>query len=269
MRYVFLSKEAAVAVALWIVHAHAFEATMITPRLIISSPEKRCGKTTLLRVIKALVPKPLSAANITAAAIFRTVEIARPTLLIDEADTFLRESEELRGVLNSGHSKDGQVVRLVGDDHEPRVFSTCCPTAVASIDWLPGTIEDRSIKIRYAPRRRDEPVERFREDQIEALSVLAQKARRWVVDHHERATEGRSDGAERIARSCRRQLAPAIRNCRFSRRDWPSSHAWSPCPWRKATRRTKKVCARCYWAIFGPYFRTLIASPATRLLPVC
>jgi Protein of unknown function (DUF3631) len=151
----------------------------------ITSPEKRCGKTTLLRVIQALVPKPLLASNITAAAIFRTVEIARPTLLIDEGDTFLRENEELRGVLNSGHSKDGQVVRLVGDNHEPRVFSTWCPTVVASIDWLPGTIEDRSIKIIMRRRRGDERVERFRDDRIEALAVLAQKARRWVDDHIE------------------------------------------------------------------------------------
>jgi hypothetical protein len=105
--------------ALWIVHTHAFEASSITPRLFITSPEKRCGKTTLLRVIQALVPKPLLASNITAAAIFRTVEIARPTLLIDEGDTFLRENEELRGVLNSGHSKDGQVGTSVEKEDRP------------------------------------------------------------------------------------------------------------------------------------------------------
>lgn len=88
-------------------------------------------------------------------------------------------------MLNSGHSKDGQVVRLVGDDHEPRTFSTFCPTVIATIGFLPGTIEDRSIKISMRRRRRDEPVERFREDRIEALSVLARKARRWADDHME------------------------------------------------------------------------------------
>ena len=185
LRFVFMPKEAALAVALWIVHAHAFEASMVTPRLVITAPEKRCGKTTLLRVIQAMVPKAVLAANITAAAIFRTIELIRPTLLIDEGDTFLRDSEELKGVLNSGHSKDGQVVRLVGEDHEPRVFSTWSPVAIATIDWLPSTIEDRSIKIVMRRRRRDECVERFREDRIEPLTALARMARRWADDHLE------------------------------------------------------------------------------------
>ena len=153
-----LSRELAVAVALWIVHAYAFEASLISPRLAIGSPEKRCGKTTLLRVIRHFVPRPLWAANITPAAVFRTIELTRPTLLIDEADTFFKENEELRGVLNSGHSKDGQVARLVDDDHEPRTFATYCPTVIACIGSLPGTIEDRSIKITLRRRRRDEPV---------------------------------------------------------------------------------------------------------------
>ena len=59
---------------------------------------------------------PLSTSNTTAAAIFRTIEAARPTLLIDEADTFLTNNEEIRGVLNSGHRRSGAfVLRLVGD----------------------------------------------------------------------------------------------------------------------------------------------------------
>jgi hypothetical protein len=44
-------------------------------------------------------------------------------LLIDEADTFLRDNEELRGVLNQGHRKGGQVIRTAGDDYEPRIFN--------------------------------------------------------------------------------------------------------------------------------------------------
>ena len=113
-RYLALPDGAAVAVALWVIHAHAFNSSPITPRLAIVSPEKRCGKTTLLRIIAALVPKPLAASNVTAAALFRTVETARPTLLIDEADTFLPDNQELRGVLNSGHGRDGNIVAWWG-----------------------------------------------------------------------------------------------------------------------------------------------------------
>ena len=186
-RFVVLPWEGAVAIALWIMHAHLLDASPVSPRLAVKSPEKRCGKTTLLRVILALVPKPLSAANITAAAMFRTVELARPTLLIDEADTFLGENEELRGILNTGHGKEGQVVRLVavGDDFEPRAFSTYCATAIAAIGKLPGTLEDRSIAIVLRRKRTDEPTERFREDRPGELIVLARKAARWAKDHIE------------------------------------------------------------------------------------
>ncbi len=182
-RYVALSQAAAVAIALWCVHAHAFEAFYISPRLAIVSPEKRCGKSTLLRVMQPMLPKALSAANITVAAMFRTVEACRPALLIDEADSFLKDNEDLRGIINSGHGRDGQVIRLVGEDHEPRVFSTCCPVAIAAIGGLPGTIEDRSIIIQMRRRRPEEEVARFRIDRVVSLQVLSRKAARWASDN--------------------------------------------------------------------------------------
>jgi hypothetical protein len=68
------------------------------------------------------------------------VEIQHPTLLIDEADTFLSENEELRGILNSGHRRGGSVIRTVGEDFEPRAFSTYSACAIALIGKLPATL---------------------------------------------------------------------------------------------------------------------------------
>jgi hypothetical protein len=184
LRYVMMPIESAIAIALWCLYAHVFEGFPISPRLAITSPEKRCGKTTLLNVIQTLVPKPLQAAHITAAAIFRTVEAVRPTLLIDEADTFIKDNEELRGIINSGHSRGGQVVRLVGDNYEPHAFSTWCPTAIAAIGSLPDTIEDRSIPVSLKRRRPEEKVERFRSDKTPELVEMCRKAARWGVDNH-------------------------------------------------------------------------------------
>jgi len=59
----------------------------------------RCSKTTLLDVLSRFVLLPLPTANVTAAAIFGVVESHRPTLLVDKADKFLPEAEELRGWL--------------------------------------------------------------------------------------------------------------------------------------------------------------------------
>ncbi len=101
-RFVVLDENEAIAVSLWVALAHAHAAATHSPILALESPEKRCGKSTLLSVLASLVPKPLPFANITIAALFRTIDKYGPTLLVDEADTFTKNSDELRGVLNSG-----------------------------------------------------------------------------------------------------------------------------------------------------------------------
>ena len=147
-RFIFLPKGADLAVALWVLHTYTFETAENSPILVLSSPDKRCGKTVTLEILNGLVLKPLSTSNVTSAALFRTVEKYQPTLLIDEGDTFIRRSDELRGILNSGHRKAvAYVIRTVGDDYEPRQFSTWCPKAIALIDRLPDTVEDRSVVI--------------------------------------------------------------------------------------------------------------------------
>ncbi len=73
----------------------------ISPFMVLVSPTKRCGKTTVLILLFYLTPKSEPASNITAAALFGYLEAVRPTLLIDEADSFVKDNEELRGVLDS------------------------------------------------------------------------------------------------------------------------------------------------------------------------
>jgi len=182
-RFVVLDRFSADAVALWVVGVHAFDAWTIFPRLLVTAPEKQCGKSTLLDVIGSFVPRALSTDSITAAALFRTIEAARPTLLLDEADTYIRNREDLRGVIDSGHRCDGGVIRTVGDDHEPRRFSTWAPVVLAAIGHLPGTIEDRSIKIGLRRRRPDESSELLRLDRTKEFERLASMATRWAGDH--------------------------------------------------------------------------------------
>jgi putative DNA primase/helicase len=182
-RHVVMHDHAADTAALWAVHTYLVDCFGISPRLAITSPEKRCGKTTALDVLSRLVSRPLPTANASAAAIFRVIELQRPTLLIDEADTFLPENEELRGILNSGHRQGGSVVRTVGEEFEPRSFSTYAPCAIALIGKLPSTVADRSVSIELRRRRPDEAMEPFRFDRMEHLDQLARKAVRWAADN--------------------------------------------------------------------------------------
>ena len=97
-RFAVLPQWAPETLALWVLHTYAFELRDVTAYLGIESPEKRCGKTTLLGVLNELVNRPIAAANISSPAFFRVIEEARPTLLIDEADTLLAGNDELRGI---------------------------------------------------------------------------------------------------------------------------------------------------------------------------
>jgi putative DNA primase/helicase len=188
-RFIVMPDGAANAIALWTLHTYVFQAAMITPRLLLKSAQKRSGKTTLLTIIGAICARPLYSANVTAAAVFRCVELAQPTLLIDEGDTFIAQDEELRGGLNAGFQKGGQAVRVVGDQHEPRMFSCWAPVAIAAIRRLPDTIEDRSVAIMLVRRRRDEEVEKLRSDRLDELVPLASKARRWADDNFDLLVE--------------------------------------------------------------------------------
>ena len=183
-RHVVLKKGEAQAIALWVVHTHALDAFDISPRLAVKSPVKQCGKSTLLDVLSCVARDPITAANITAAALFRVIDQDTPTVLIDEADTFLIKDDALRGILNSGHRRNTAfVMRADGENLQPRRFSTWAPVAIACIGVLPETLEDRSIQVTLRRRLPSENIEPFRNDQTNRYLDLSRMAARWSADH--------------------------------------------------------------------------------------
>jgi putative DNA primase/helicase len=186
-RYVILPEHGAGTMALWIMHAWTIDAAHASPFLMLTSPEMRCGKTTALKLLNRCAPRTAMASNVSPAAIFRYIEAYKPTLLIDEADTFAVRNDELRGILNSGHTRDTAIViRLVGDSHEPCEFSTWAPKAIASIGKLAATLRDRAIVLAMHRKNPGEWVAklRSRDDDHEFLD-LRRKACRWAADHLE------------------------------------------------------------------------------------
>jgi len=182
-RFVSLPEGGAEALALWIVFTYALEAFDVAPILALCSPLMRCGKTTTEDLTTALARRPLAAANVTVAALYRTVEQFAPTLIVDEADTFLLTNLALRGVINSGHTRaTAFVVRIAG--HEPRLFSTWGARMIALIGRLPATLEDRAIVLPMRRRAPGETVDRIRRDGLlRRLDPLRRRSARWVADH--------------------------------------------------------------------------------------
>ena len=187
-RYVILSASQSVAVAAWILFSYCFEGMRICPKLLINSPSKRCGKSTLMEVIMSLVRRALPAANITPAAIFRAIEFWKPTLLIDEADTFLNRpgNEEITGILNSGHTRAfAYVVRTeeVEGKHVPVRFSTFAPQVIAMIKTPTDTLIDRSIVITLARKMPNQKVTALAIDAADQFKDIRRRINRWVEDH--------------------------------------------------------------------------------------
>jgi hypothetical protein len=224
-RHVFLPPKAADAKAVWALHTHCFECFRHTPRLIFTSPVKGCGKSTALDTLGLTVCKPLAASSITAAALFRTVEQAKPTLLLDEADTFLQENEELRGAVNAGHKVGGRVIRCVGEDAEPRAFAVFAPCAIAAIGRLPGTIEDRAIKIPMQKVTRSERPEMIDEATEREGMELARQCARWVDDHRARLRAVRPTLPPELFNRAADNWRPLFAIAEIAGGDWPDRMA--------------------------------------------
>jgi putative DNA primase/helicase len=121
---------------------------MVTPRLLLTSPVRSCGKTTLLDVSKHMVARPRKIDSITAAGVYHLVDWGC-TLLVDEADN-LQIAGTLKAILNGGHRKGG--ARIIVIKGSPREFSLFGPMAFGAIGVLPLPTMSRSIVIRMERR---------------------------------------------------------------------------------------------------------------------
>lgn len=196
-RFIVLDARQADAAALWVAFTWFVDVVDVAPLAIINAPERECGKSQLLAVFGKLVARPLPAANATAAFLFRAVELWEPTVLIDEADTFVRDNEELRGLVNAGHTRDAAFVgRVVGDNHEPRMFKVWGAKALAGIaleKHLPDATMSRAIVFRMRRKLKEETVERLRHAAPDMFETLARKLARFADDYRSAVRSARPE----------------------------------------------------------------------------
>ncbi|MCL2644392.1 MAG: DUF3631 domain-containing protein [Betaproteobacteria bacterium] len=170
------------------------DVVQVAPLAVITAPEKRCGKSQLLTLLCKFSHRPMVASNISPAALFRVIDAWQPTLMVDEADAFMRDNEELRGILNSGHTRDSAyVIRTVGDDHTPKQFSTWGAKAVAGIGKLADTLMDRSITLDLRRKLKHEEVERLRYAEPGLFDNLASRLCRFAEDNREAVRRARPE----------------------------------------------------------------------------
>lgn len=190
-RHVFIGENEAAICSVWALHTYLFDAWPVTPYLLVNSPIKGCGKTTLRAVLSKIVRRPLPLEHISPACLFRAVEKFSPTLLLDECDQWLRDSPDLINLLNGGYRYDGQVLRAHPETFEPLRFPTFCPKAIFMIAAkIHGTLEDRAIRVLLHKRTVEYKLERER---LFDGKELRMRCVRWANDNRSRAARVEPD----------------------------------------------------------------------------
>jgi len=186
-RYIVFPDHQAIGVTLWAAHCWVVDAFRYTAYLHILSPEKRCGKSTLINCLALMVPKPRIVVSPTAAVLLREIEWCQPTLLIDEVDMIFSNGRSagdraLRAILNSGFERGRTVPRCFGKIGLQQ-WNVFCPKVLAGIGSLPDTLKDRCLPIPLLRPRPGERVERFRSRDAETVAcLLCEELARWATN---------------------------------------------------------------------------------------
>jgi hypothetical protein len=195
-QFIVLDEYQAHAAALWCSLTYFIDVVEVAPLAIINAPEKACGKTQLLNVMGLMSYRPIPASNASASALFRAVELWKPTILIDEADTFFRDNLELHGMVNAGYLRGGYVLRSEadGDSFVPKMFSVYSAKALAGIKLekhLPDATMSRGIIFNLRRKLSGESVSRLRHADPDLFTDLASKLTRFAEDYSEQVRNAR------------------------------------------------------------------------------
>jgi hypothetical protein len=76
--FVIIPKWAAETLASWILPRYPFQLRAVTTYVAIESPEKECGKSTLLTVLSHIVYRAVVSSNISSSAFFRVIPDCSP-----------------------------------------------------------------------------------------------------------------------------------------------------------------------------------------------
>jgi Protein of unknown function (DUF3631)/CHC2 zinc finger len=188
-RHVVITYDGALTIALWVMFAWVHdEIAMHSPILAITSTEPESGKSTTMGLIAFLMPKCIATVEASEAAIFRAIKRWQPSFCIDEFDSVLASDDKvaLRSVINSGHTRGQGVLRCIGDDKVPELFSTFAPKAIGLIGRrLPPATLSRCVFVELRRRKKDEGVEGFAHADDSELADLRGRLRRWSLDNQD------------------------------------------------------------------------------------
>ncbi|WP_439625994.1 DUF3631 domain-containing protein [Shinella sp.] len=228
----FPSEAAGIAQVLWAAHTHLMDAWETTPRLAFLSAEPGSGKSLALRITALLSPLALEAANASTASLIRALDdpAGRPAFFIDEFDTKFgpkaKGDEELRCMLNAGHSADGFFLRneKEKDSWHPVRRSAYAAVALAGIgNILPDTILTRSIVVKMRKRLPGQQVESYRRRDHKHLGeALRDELAAWADQVRDAAAKHRPILPDDISDRDADVWEPLFTVADFADGEWPA-----------------------------------------------
>jgi putative DNA primase/helicase len=223
-KFIVLDKDQADAVALWVAFTWFIDAVEFAPIIVISAPERACGKSQLLTVIGKMSCRPLATSNMRAATLFRITEKWHPAILIDEADTFIKTDEELAGLINAGHTRDNAFAwRLIGADFEPKSFNVWGAKAFAGISLekhLPDATISRAIVINLRRKLPYESVSRLRGAECSLFDELSAKLARFAEDYSQQIRNRRPTLPEELSDRAQDNWEPLLAIAACADAEW-------------------------------------------------
>jgi hypothetical protein len=191
-RFLVLGESHRRILALFSLHTHALDAFCVTPRLNITSAEKRSGKSRVVECLQCTCARPEPTLLPSAASIFRLTEETTPTWLLDEFDNTLSAGEEakaaLLAVINGGYRRGASVPRVEkqGERYVTVRYRIFAPVVMSGIGQLPDATADRCITIpmvRKLPAERTERLHAVRT--FDETETLRRREAAWAVRHLE------------------------------------------------------------------------------------
>lgn len=157
------------------------------PRLYIASAVRGSGKSTCLEVLNKVSCLPISASSMTEAAIFRVLDKEFRTLLLDEVDNMnLDQKGALVAILNTGHQKDGFVIRC-GDskqNFEPQQYRASGFVAFAGLSGsMMPTLLSRSIQLILFPAKPNQRLVRVSKLDVGLIDSIKERLESLRQDH--------------------------------------------------------------------------------------
>ncbi len=227
-RFIVLDKHQAQSAALWVAACWFIDVIDCAPIALINAPERACGKTQLLTVLARLAPRTAQASGISPSVLFRMIEAYQPTLFIDEIETVLKDNDDLRGLINAGHTRDMPYVwRSVskGDDWEPRRFNVWGMKAIAGINAikLAETVTSRSIVFELRRKTANENVERLRRAEAGLFETLAAKLARFADDYAEAVQKASIDLPDALGDREQDNWEPLLQIASVAGSHWPNT----------------------------------------------